>query len=371
YNLPAFKNVVVEGVILGTDGRKMSKNYGNYPDPKELLQKYGGDALRLYLLGSPVMHGEDIIISEEAYRQQVKGTVLILWNAYSFFVTYANVDSWSKGNGIKSEDVLDKWILSLLNRLIEEVSSDLDNFDTVGAISRLQKFISEFSTWYIRRSRDRVGPSAKSQEDKNAFYATTFEILITLSKLLSPIAPFISEEIFRNLAGEESVHLELWPEEKNFDKELISQMELVRKIVEMGHSQRKENNIRVRQPLSTITYSLEAKLPKDLEDLLLSELNIKTAEYKKGKINVNLGFKITPELEAEGEARDIVRKIQEERKKLGTKLDERVEVQIEDWPKEFESEIKRRALVNSISKGKFRVIPASPVKRTSLGGPAK
>jgi len=130
------KNVLVEGVILGTDGRKMSKNYNNYPDPKELIGKYGGDALRLYLLGSPVMHGEDIIISEDQYRQQVKGMLLILWNTYNFFVSYALVDGWdAKSKSENSENILDKWILSLSNRLIYEVTNDLDNYDTANALS--------------------------------------------------------------------------------------------------------------------------------------------------------------------------------------------------------------------------------------------
>src|SRR6185369_11033396 len=131
------RNVLVEGVILGTDGRKMSKNFKNYPDPKEMLQRYGGDALRLYLLGSPVMHGEDILISEEAYKMQVRGTMLILWNVYNFFVTYANLDSWSpKGqkSKIKSQNVLDEWILALLEVLKTDVTKSLDGYDTVAAI---------------------------------------------------------------------------------------------------------------------------------------------------------------------------------------------------------------------------------------------
>src|SRR6185369_10482302 len=134
------RNVLVEGVILGTDGRKMSKNFKNYPDPKEMLQRYGGDALRLYLLGSPVMHGEDILISEDQYKQQVRGTMLILWNVYNFFVTYANLDGWSPENQkskMKSQNVLDEWILSLLHGLVSSVTKSLDGYDTVTAIDAL------------------------------------------------------------------------------------------------------------------------------------------------------------------------------------------------------------------------------------------
>ncbi|MCL6096498.1 MAG: isoleucine--tRNA ligase, partial [Patescibacteria group bacterium] len=186
YDSPAFKNVVVEGVILGTDGRKMSKNYGNYPDPKELLQKYGGDALRLYLMGSPVMRGEDIIISEENYRNQVRGLMLILWNTYNFFVTYANADGWKMVNGkssiVNSENALDKWILSLLNGLILNTTKALDKYDTFAAIEYIQRFIDDFSTWYIRRSRDRVGASSENKKDKQEFYHTSHNVLVTLAK---------------------------------------------------------------------------------------------------------------------------------------------------------------------------------------------
>src|SRR6185369_15795075 len=155
-----------------TDGRKMSKNFKNYPDPKEMLQKYGGDALRLYLMGSPVMHGEDILISEEQYKMQVRGTMLILWNVYNFFVTYANIDGWdpkTQNSNLKCQNVLDEWILSLLSGLVASVTKSLDGYDTVSAIDSLKAFVSDFSTWYIRRSRDRVGPE---------FYATTHHVLV-------------------------------------------------------------------------------------------------------------------------------------------------------------------------------------------------
>ncbi|KKS18660.1 MAG: Isoleucine-tRNA ligase, partial [Candidatus Woesebacteria bacterium GW2011_GWA1_41_7] len=135
YKSNAFKNVVVEGVILGTDGRKMSKNYGNYPDPKKLLLEYGGDALRLYLMGSPVMHGEDILISEEQYRNQLKGLILTLWNIYNFFISYALLDKWTPEKNNKSNNVLDRWILSSLNKVIKKITENLNNYDTVSAIS--------------------------------------------------------------------------------------------------------------------------------------------------------------------------------------------------------------------------------------------
>ncbi len=380
YKSKAFKNVGVEGVILGTDGRKMSKNLGNYPDPKELLAKYGGDALRLYLMSSPIMNGEDIIISEEQYREQVKGLLLILWNTYNFFISYANVDDWSKEKITKdSENILDKWVIALLNQLTSEVTKDLDNFDTVSAISKINKFINDFSTWYIRRSRDRVGASMQNTKDKNDFYSTTYEVLTTLCKILAPITPFTVEEMYKNLTEEESVHLTDWPESKAYDINLIFSMERIRGVVVRIHSIRKEKGIKVRQPLSRIGFfgePLEEKERiKPFEEILKSELNLKNIDFMnysdmpkgefiidatenddyKKKIGLFLDIEITPALKAEGDARDLVRKIQEERKMMGTSLSEKVNVSLESWPEEFEEEIKRKALINNLTKGEFKV----------------
>ncbi|RJQ37975.1 isoleucine--tRNA ligase, partial [Candidatus Microgenomates bacterium] len=244
YKSKAFKNVVVEGVILGTDGRKMSKNYGNYPDPKTMLQNYGGDALRLYLMGSPVMRGEDILISEEQYKNQVKGMMLILWNIYNFFITYANIDGWefkSQNTQAKSSNILDVWIMSLVNDLTKEITKDFDNFDTVSSIEKIKKFVDVFSTWYIRRSRSRVGPGADNEKDKNNFYQTSYEVLVNLSKLLAPLTPFLAEEIFRNLTKEESVHLADWPEfnEKLIDNKLEKEMSSAMELASVIHALRK------------------------------------------------------------------------------------------------------------------------------------
>lgn len=378
YESVAFKNVIVEGVILGTDGRKMSKNFGNYPDPKEMLQKYGGDALRLYLMGSPVMHGEDAIISEEQYRNQVKGTMLILWNVYNFFVTYANIDKWSPklDKHDVSENVLDQWILSLLHRLIKEETEALEGFDSVKAIELVQSFVDDFSKWYIRRSRDRVGPSAPDEADKQAFYATCYEVLTTLMKLMAPITPFLTEEVYRSLTEEESVHLVDWPvhNESLINTKLENEIIQIRKVVELGHALRKQEGIKVRQPLSMVFYSFGKKLndydPVQFISLLKDELNVKDIIYGEshhspvhegkwmsmtgsalGDISISLKTDLNENLIAEGQARDIVRSIQEERKKLGTNIDERVNVTLPEWPADFEAYIKRNALIDTLTKG--------------------
>lgn len=373
YQSKAFKNVVVEGVILGTDGRKMSKNYGNYPDPKRLLETYGGDALRLYLMGSPVMRGEDIIISEEQYRIQVRGLMLILWNVYSFFVSYANVNKFkihpdSIGTKGKSENVLDKWIVSRLNGLIKSVTESLDKFDTVEAIDEIKKFVDELSTWYIRRSRDRVSLSNENVKDKESFFDTTLEILTKVSKVLSPIAPFITEELYKNLTGKLSVHLADWPkaDESLINKELEMEMNNARIVASLINTRRKINSVPVKIPIRKLTYKGPEKLSEEVLEIVLKEVNVysltydgEAKEYQSGTTPDHLvGDELTnpanQDLEA-GRAREIIRKIQEERKKLGTRLDEKVSVFLENWPKEFEGEIKRKALVSSIKEGKFEV----------------
>ncbi len=355
YDSPAFKNVVVTGVILGTDGRKMSKNYGNYPDPKELLQKYGGDALRLYLMSTPVMHGEDIVISEEQYRNQVRGFLLILWNTYNFFITYANENGYQPGKTNKeSKNVLDRWILSLLNSLNKTVADAIEGYDTVAAIDAVKKFVDEFSTWYIRRSRDRVGSMADNDIDKNAFFDTTHMVLTTFSQILAPLTPFVAEEIYRNLTGEESVHLTYWPElnEAIIDPKLETEMAESRKVVEMALSLRKEKSIKVRQPLAKVTVKTPLPFAEDIQKVVADEINVKEVVIEPGEqLEVILDTVLTSVLQAEGEAREIARQIQGERKTLGTNLTEQVDVSLKDWPKEFEEYIKKKALVRNLTKG--------------------
>ncbi len=390
YNTAAFKNVLVNGVILGTDGRKMSKNFKNYPDPKEMLQKYGGDALRLYLMSSPVVQGEDTSISEEQYREQVRGTLLLLWNVYNFFVSNANVDKYGnskrKAQSAKqqlktqnSKNVLDRWILLLLNNLTKDVTESLDSYDTVNAIAKLEVFVAKLSTWYIRRSRDRVGPSADDQKDKEAFYQTSYYVLVTLCKLLAPITPFITEEMYRNLTGEESVHLAEWPKESSEfrvqSSELLESMAFAQIIAGTGHAARKGEGIVVKQPLRSMTIvvdKISRKLDTEFEKLILDELNVKQIIWKEDEKEVKKtqqlaqvpkGYKIaddffiildttlTEELITERKVREIIRAIQEERKKLGTALDEKVDVMLSSWPKDFENEIKKKALVRLLSRG--------------------
>ena len=367
YNKIAFKNVMVTGVILGTDGRKMSKNYGNYPDPKELIQKYGADALRLYLMSSPVIRGEDAIISEESYRNQVRGVLLLLWNTYNFFVSYALVDDWhaEHAGGLSNDHipVLDKWILSLLNNLIKSVTVDLEGYDTVSAVNHVQEFVDSLSTWYIRRSRDRVGASVEEKNDKNSFYSTTYVVLTTLTKVMAPLTPFISEAIFKNLTGRLSVHLEQWPEavESIIDIKLEEEMIHAQNLASVLNAFRKQAGVKVKIPFKKLSYKGPVELSAQILEIVRGEVNAEELLYE----GMSEEFEATGDtsqanqnVEA-GMARDIVRKIQQERKKLGTTLSQKVNVTLSSWPEQYEDEIKRKALVSELIKGEeFTVVIA-------------
>jgi isoleucyl-tRNA synthetase len=286
----SFKNVAVTGVILGTDGRKMSKNFGNYPDPRMMLEKYGGDALRLYLMGSPVMRGEDIIISEEDYRNQIKSFHIPLWNIFKFFLLYAQLDNYEIKEKVEPSltNILDKWMVNLLSQLRAEVTKDLEAYDTVSAIKKIIQFVDDASKWYVRRSRDRIGLAAHNAEDKQAFYDTMLYVLREFSKISAPITPFISESIFTHITKEESVHLQDWPNEQMLDNDLLHNMDIVRKLVESGHRIRKEKQLKVRQPLASVTLITTEKfhLKKDEDyeqylELIKDELNVKEVLFKK------------------------------------------------------------------------------------------
>jgi len=363
----AFKNVVVTGVVLGTDGRKMSKNFGNYPDPRLMLEKYGGDALRLYLMGSPVMHGEDVRISEEEYRNQIKNFLLTLWNTYNFFITYANLDCWEPKKSEfdinnKNLSTLDKWIVNRLLQTVSEVTSNLEKYDTTGAIDQLKLFIQDFSTWYIRRSRERIGPASDNQKDKNNFYETSYFILTNFLKILAPIVPFVTEEMYKNLTKEESIHLNSWPEfdNKKIDTQLLENMDLIRQIVEKIHSERKRLVIPVRQPLNEVTVELNnTDISELLLEILKNEVNIKKITLKKGKeIKVVLDTKLTPELIEESNARELIRKIQSERKNQKLTLTDKIDVFSPWLPKSEEIlvSIKKKTFASRIENGEFKVI---------------
>jgi len=285
FDKPAFRNVVVNGLVLAEDGRKMSKRLKNYPDPVYMINTYGADALRLYLVYSPVVRAEDLCFSEKGVRELLRHILIPLWNAYSFFVTYASVDGWdgSRVTGKSSPNVLDRWIRSSLESLAGKVRASMDDYDLQRAVRPFVTFIEDLTNWYIRRSRRRFWKSQDDQ-DKKLAYETLYTVLLQLSKIAAPFVPFISESIYCNLRTEEmpeSVHLCDFPEADgtNRDAELEEHMAEVTTIVRLGRQLRSEHNLKVRQPLGTIhVVSRDAETLgriRDLSEIILDELNVK------------------------------------------------------------------------------------------------
>lgn len=364
YDSNAYKNVVVTGVILGTDGRKMSKNWKNYPDPKDMLETYGGDALRLYLMGSPVMKGEDILISEEEYREQIKNFSLPLWNVYNFFVTYANLDNWKPG-GRKSanKSKLDEWAVNAFNKMLKDLTSSLENYDTPAAVNIMHNFLNkDLSGWFIRRSRERLGIWVNNDDDKLSFYETAYYILVNFCKAIAPVVPLISEEIYRNLTKEQSVHLTDWPKAGRVDEKLLKDMEYARVVTEKAHAIRKENGIAVRQPLSCLkVISSEDELSGEILEIVKGELNVKKIIWEKGSdLILEFDMNITPELEEEAKTRELVRTIQVERKNLEIGLTTKVKVTNPWFPEDQNllQWLKQKTGSVSLEKGDFAVIKA-------------
>ncbi len=290
FEKPAFKNVIVNGLILAEDGKKMSKRLKNYPAPDVVMNKYGAEALRLYLINSPVVRGESLKFSEDGIGEIMRQVLLPLWNSYSFFTTYANIDGWKPGDKIKITSDMDKWILSRMQTLIKEVNEEMEAYRLYKVVDSLVSFIDDLTNWYIRRSRRRFWKS-EDDSDKNQAYQTLYSVLVELCHILAPFLPFVSEEIYANLVksvdenAEESIHLCKFPSYNPDlrDEALEAEMANVMRTVEMGRALRSTHDLRIRQPLGTITIiSRDASVEKICQnhrDIILGELNIKNIEF--------------------------------------------------------------------------------------------
>lgn len=286
FDKPAFKNVIVNGLMLAEDGRKMSKRLKNYPDPMFIVNTYGADALRLYMISSPVVRAEDLCFSEEGVKHSLRHLLIPWWNAYSFFVTYARIDGWvpsSKLQVSSSANLLDRWIRSSLERLTGEVVKAMDAYDLQQAIRPFVRFVEDLTNWYIRRSRRRFWKSS-DDADKAQAYATLYEVLVRLSKIAAPFVPFVSETIYRNLRTDdmpESVHLCDFPmsDGSGRDLDLEAQMDDVMAVVGLGRQLRADHDLKVRQPLRGMhVVSRDAARLKRIEalrELVMDELNVR------------------------------------------------------------------------------------------------
>ncbi|MDE2311546.1 MAG: isoleucine--tRNA ligase [Patescibacteria group bacterium] len=334
-----FRHVVTTGNILAEDGSKMSKSKNNYPDPWILIEKYGIDALRFYLLTCPVMNADDVNFSEKSVQEVSRKISLLLYNMWSFLRTYEKsvISTKDSANGTH---VLDRWVLSRLSQTHAEVTAQLDGYNTVKAGRALIDFINDASTWYLRRSRERI--KENSEDSKQALSVLGF-MLTELAKMLAPFMPFLAEFIYKDLTGKESVHLELWTQEPPaVDAQVLQEMELIRAVVEHGLSLRKESNLKVRQPLAELEYHLKGKnqvLSPEFERILADELNVKQVSGRsdfvpKGgwayretpQFKLALNLELSEELKAEGLARELERAVQDLRKKSGLRIGELVDL---------------------------------------------
>jgi isoleucyl-tRNA synthetase len=333
----AFQNVIVNGIVLAEDGKKMSKRLNNYPDPIEMFDKYGADAVRYYLATSTVMRAEDFKFIEKEVDEVVKKVILILYNVLSFYQMYAE-DSVEPNT--KSKNILDKWIISKTEKLTKEITDAYDNYDLNKATRPIAEFVNELSTWYLRRSRDRF--KGDDEEDKQSALSTLKFVLERLSLVMAPVIPFTSEHVWQELGNKESVHLEEWPKAGKVDKKILEQMDMVRQIVETGLASRAESGIKIRQPLSLAKVSGES-VPEEYLELIKDELNVKQVEFVKGENKVELDTKVTDELRIEGHLRELVRSINAMRKKQGLTPGDVVTLSYSTASKELEQVIDKYA----------------------------
>jgi len=407
FDKPPFENCMCHGIVLDHEGRKLSKRYSNYPDPETVFETQGADALRWYLMASPILRGGDIRIDEqgEGIGEVVRLVINPIWNAYYFFTLYANIDGTRATFRTDSDRLLDRYILAKTRALVESVTSGMDDYDLAGACADITAFIDALNNWYIRRSRNRFWTEGESGDKRDA-YDTLYTVLVTLCRVAAPLLPLISESVYTGLTGESSVHLADWPDADAFpeDAMLVRDMDLVREVCSVALSLREEHGLRTRLPLRKLTVAgaLAHELG-NLRNLVQDEVNVKAVELtddlkahanfvlspdrrvlgpklgaamkdviaatrsgdwtwnddgtvtaggvtlqpheyelklesKEGETSaalksndavVVLDVVVTPELEAEGWARDLVRKVQQARKEAGLDVTDRIALTVD------------------------------------------
>ena len=320
----SYRNVICLGHVVDPAGKKASKSRGNVLDPNYLFDTFGSDAVRWYFYTSTQV-GENYRTGDAALRETVQQFFIPLWNCFSFFVTYARLDRFDPTREqvpLAQRHVLDRWLMSRLNNLVASVNTGLDSYDAVEPARRIQRFVDDLSNWYIRRSRRRFWKS-QSDVDKLAAYQTLYEALRTVAELMAPFAPFTADAIHRNLSDGRSVHLADFPETVGAeDAEVEAQMTRARQAVEAGLAARDAARLKVRQPLASIALPGD-ELPEEIVAIIRDELNVKNVTF--GAAEVRLDTEITELLKLEGLAREVVRVIQDRRKRLGFNVEDRID----------------------------------------------
>ncbi|HEX5796935.1 MAG TPA: isoleucine--tRNA ligase [Candidatus Saccharimonadales bacterium] len=364
-----FKNVIVHGTIAGNDGRKMSKSYGNYTDPTQLMNAYSADALRFLFLSSPLLNGEDFSLKDKDIAD-VSRKLSMIWNMYDFFTLYAEVDKWEWNSPTGRQalpmdptpglaNLLDIWIISRLHQVEKSIDENMQEYDIPNALKPLMPFIDDASNWYVRRSRKRFWKS-EDDTDKADAYKTLHYVLTRLSIMMAPFTPFLSEELYTKLTGGRSVHLLDWPEVGHINEMVIDSMELIKKVVSEGLSLRSQAGIKVRQPLNSVDIRGAMEMLEDVDfyrSIIAEELNVKEVKWSGGEEwLVSLDTKFTPKLKREGLSREIIRHVQNSRKEAGLKVDDRIilafstdNTEINRALSEYEAVIKRETLATKIT----------------------
>lgn len=366
---PAFKNCIVNGIVLAEDGKKMSKRLKNYPEPDIVLEKYGADAMRYYLVSSPVMEAEALNFSEAGVREMYNKVVNTLWNVFTFYEMF--VGDYKATMKVKPKTFLDLWIYGRLQELVAEVTENMDNYKLVGASRPIVDFITDLSQWYLRRSRDRMKDA--NVKDKEAALETLHGVLCILSEVMAPFTPFIAEKIYQELGKsadydrKESVHLEDWPKVGiKLDPKIMEQMKVARKIVEMGLSLRAETGIKVRQPLAKLVIN-NKELTEEILEMIAEELNVKEVVFGKnfvgsvkedGGVKVSLDTVLTDELKKEGLVREIVRTINQMRKEQKLTINDTIKIEyatedalLKSVFTDYTEEIKKSVLASGLAEG--------------------
>ena len=354
----AYKNVITTGTLAGNDGRKMSKSLGNYTDPNVLMDQYSADALRFVMLSSPVLAGEDFALLDKDVSDTARKLTMI-WNVYDFFTMYAEVDGWEyTGKKLaapkKLDNKLDAWIVSRVFELRNIITENMEAYNLPAALAEVLPFVDDMSNWFVRRSRRRFWKS-ESGADKKEAYETLHFVLSYLALILAPFVPFLAEELWQNMMGGESVHLQDWPEAGKTDQKVLDEMSACREVITAGLALRMDRNdefgqIKVRQPLAKLTYAGD-KLDEFYEAIIAEEVNVK--EVMHGK-ELALDKKLTPELEEEGFVRELIRFVQSARKKAGLNVDDRIKLSVScEVPENYVETLKNEVLATVLDDGNY------------------